>query len=109
MKKRSLIENYQSFNLSTKQSKIGKCSNSPKNKRGRQLFSFSKPYFKVSNINNSKATTCDSKNKIPLENNIKTKKNYMKERRNLTNNISENISEESDSFDSIEIRKKKEF
>ena len=109
MKKRSLIENYQSFNLSTKQSKIGKCSNSPKNKRGRQLFSFSKPYFKVSNINNSKATTCDSKNKIPLENNIKTKKNYMKERRNLTNNISENISEESDSFDSIEIRKKKNF
>ena len=109
MTKRILIENYRTFNLSSKLKISSKSSKSPLNKRGRQLFSFSKPYIKDININNSKTTTCDSKNKILFENNIKTKKNYMKKRRNIINNNSENLSEESDSFDSIEIRKKKNF
>ena len=109
MTKRILIENYRTINLSSKLKISSKSSKSPLNKRGRQLFSFSKPYIKDTNINNSKTTTCDSKNKILFENNIKTKKNYMKKRRNIINNNSENLSEESDSFDSIEIRKKKNF
>ena len=109
MTKRILIENYRTFNLSSKFKITSKTSKSPLNKRGRQLFPFSKPYIKDTNINNSKTTTCDSKNKILFENNIKTKKNYMKKRRNIINNNSENLSEESDSFDSIEIRKKKNF
>ena len=111
MTKRILIENYRTFNVSSKFKTTSKTSKSksPSNKRGRQLFPFSKPYIKDTNINNSKTTTCDSKNKILFENNIKTKKNYMKKRRNIINNNSENLSEESDSFDSIEIRKKKNF
>ena len=109
MTKRILIENYRTFNVSSKFKTTSKTSKSPLNKRGRQLFPFSKPYIKDTNINNSKTTTCDSKNKILFENNIKTKKNYMKKRRNIINNNSENLSEESDSFDSIEIRKKKNF
>ena len=106
MKKRSLIENYQSFNLSSKKTISTISSNSPNYQRGRQLISNRKPFFINTNINYSNNSTCETKKHIlPPQNNIKIKNNYIKRERISISN-SDNLSNESDSCDSNEIKKK---
>ena len=99
MKKRSLIENYQSFNISSKKTISTISSNSPNYQRGRQLISNRKPFFINTNINYSNNSTCEKKKHIlPPQNNIKIKNNYNKRERISISN-SDNLSNESDSCD----------
>ena len=74
MKTRSLIENYQSFHLSSKKTFSTISSNSIIEKRGRQLTlrkNLSKNKEYNVNITNSKNSTCESKYNHLNHNNIK--------------------------------------
>ena len=107
----SLIENYQSFYLSSKNTFSTLSSNSFGEIRGRQLFSsrinISKRAKLNINITNSKNSTCESKHITSNDNNINNNniRIHKKNKRNKINSISK-IDNSDDSLSSSDIRKK---
>ena len=107
----SLIENYQSLYLSSKNTFSTLSSNSFGEIRGRQLFSsrinISKRAKLNINITNSKNSTCESKHITSNDNNINNNniRIHKKNKRNKINSISK-IDNSDDSLSSSDIRKK---
>ena len=110
MKTRSLIENYQSFHLSSKKTFSTISSNSIIEKRGRQLTlrkNLSKNKEYNVNITNSKNSTCESKYNHLNHNNIKIHRKIFKRNKINSNSKSDNSKfSDSDSFSSNDMRKK---
>ena len=110
MKTRSLIENYQSFHLSSKKTFSTISSNSIIEKRGRQLTlrkNLAKNKEYNVNITNSKNSTCESKYNHLNHNNIKIHRKIFKRNKINSNSKSDNSKfSDSDSFSSNDMRKK---
>ena len=111
MKTRSLIENYQSFHLSSKKTFSTISSNSIIEKRGRQLLTLRNNLSKNKeynvNITNSKNSTCESKYNHLNHNNIKIHRKIFKRNKINSNSKSDNSKfSDSDSFSSNDMRKK---
>ena len=111
MKTRSLIENYQSFHLSSKKTFSTISSNSIIEKRGRQLLTLRNNLSKNKeynvNITNSKNSTCESNYNHSNHNNIKIHKKIFKRNKINSNSKSDNSKfSDSDSLSSNDIRKK---